>query len=121
MARDFALAFYKSAAWERARKLALVRSKGLCEECIKRGIIKPARLVHHKVPITPENVGDPTVTLSLDNLECLCLDCHADVHARMGTYGRLREPERARVAFDEGGNVVRLDSIGGLSNGGDEV
>lgn len=53
---------------------------GMCERCFYLGKLTPARVVHHKKHITPENVGDPKVTLAYDNLMRLCQDCHAYVH-----------------------------------------
>lgn len=116
MTQDFARRFYHSKAWERARRAALDRSHGLCEECIRRGLVRPAAIVHHRVPLTPDNIGDPSVTLGLDNLECVCRDCHAAEHVELGTYGRARPAERPRVAFDEAGNVVRLPEEGWLDD-----
>ena len=74
-------AFYRSWIWRRCRK-AFAESKGnLCERCMKRGIINPGSKdrpleVHHKVPLTADNVQDPEVALAWDNLELLCKDCH---------------------------------------------
>lgn len=116
MARDFARAFYKSKAWERARSVAVERAHGLCEQCLRRGIVRPGCIVHHKVPLTPENVGDPAISLNPDNLEYVCRDCHAAEHTELGTYGKAHAAERPRVAFDEFGNVVRLGT-GGLTDG----
>ena len=80
-------AFYKSWIWRRCRK-AFAESKGnLCERCMKRGIINPGEKdrpleVHHKVPLTADNVQDPEVSLAWDNLELLCKDCHDAERAR---------------------------------------
>lgn len=115
MARDFARAFYKSAAWARCRALVVARARGLCEECLRRGVVRPGRIVHHLVPLTPENVGDPSVTLDPAKLELVCEECHAAAHVELGTYGAPREAERPRVAFDGDGNVVRLGT-GGLTD-----
>ena len=120
MARDFARAFYRSHAWERTRSAALLRSHGLCEGCLRRGIVRPAKVVHHKVPLNPVNINDPAVSLGLDNLECLCQDCHAAEHTELGTYGKPHVAERPRVAFDEYGNVVRLGTGGLTPDGRDE-
>jgi len=59
-----------------------MEAKGnMCERCLKRGIIETGAKdrpleVHHKVPLTEENLRDPNITLSWDNLELLCKDCH---------------------------------------------
>jgi len=78
--QPFARAFYKSAAWEHCR-IAYMKSVGnLCEKCLAKGLITPATMVHHKIYITPENINDPSITLSNDNLQALCRQCHADAH-----------------------------------------
>ena len=48
---------------------------------MKRGIINPGSKeqpleVHHKKPITDENINDPKITLNWDNMELLCKQCH---------------------------------------------
>jgi len=85
------------------------RAGGLCERCLKQGEVKPAEVVHHKTPLTPENVDDPAVSLNPDNLVALCHDCHTEAHRRLGT-GAMngRKVEEPRVRFDEEGNVVKI-------------
>ena len=73
-------AFYTSRAWRKCRASFLVEKSGLCEVCLDKGLITPATEVHHKVRITPENLNDPRVTLSHDNLMALCDECHAEQH-----------------------------------------
>ena len=73
-------AFYKTRAWKRCRASYLASVGGLCERCLKRGLIVPADQVHHKIKITSDNLNDPAITLNHDNLEALCLDCHQDEH-----------------------------------------
>ncbi|MCI1244599.1 MAG: HNH endonuclease [Bacilli bacterium] len=36
--------------------------------------------VHHKVHLTPENVGDPEISINQENLMLLCNECHNKVH-----------------------------------------
>ena len=74
-------AFYVSWKWRKCRK-AFAESKGnLCERCMSRGLIQAGSKdrpleVHHKIPITADNVNDPMVTLNWENLELLCKECH---------------------------------------------
>lgn len=75
MAQKFSVSFYHSAAWKRARLEALKRD-GFC--CAKCG--KPAEEVHHKIPLTPANITDQSVSLDLENLVSLCFDCHQNEH-----------------------------------------
>ena len=78
--KEFAKAFYKSKEWERCRSGYIKYVGGLCERCLSRGDIVPGLIVHHKCYLTPENITDPAITLSYDNLELLCLDCHNKEH-----------------------------------------
>lgn len=74
-------AFYVSRKWRKCRK-AFANSKGnLCERCLKKGIIEPGSKerpleVHHKIPLTDQNITDPKVSLNWENLELLCKTCH---------------------------------------------
>lgn len=95
MAREFARRFYKSAAWQQARRLALIRDHGLCRT---PGCYMPAEEVHHIVELTPTNIGDPRISLSLDNLQSLCRECHMRIH-------RGEEADK-RYHFDKAGNLI---------------
>lgn len=72
--------FYKTSAWKKCRA-GYIKSVGrLCERCLAKGLIVPGYIVHHKIELTPENVTDPAVSLSYDNLEYLCQECHNKEH-----------------------------------------
>ena len=77
--------FYVSWQWRKCRK-AYAESKGnLCERCLKRGVIEPGSKdrpleVHHKIPLTADNIKDPKVALNWNNLELLCKNCHMEEH-----------------------------------------
>lgn len=102
MARDFAWAFYHSLPWKNTRKAYYDSVPGhLCEKCLKRGRYTPGQIVHHKVHLTPENIDDPEIALSFDNLELVCRKCHALEHPEI--YG---EAPTMRVVFDENGDVI---------------
>lgn len=94
LAREFARQFYKSAAWQQARRLALIRDHGLCQtpHCYM-----PAEEVHHIIELTPDNINDPRIALSLDNLTCLCRECHMRLH---------RGEAEERYHFDAAGNMI---------------
>lgn len=62
--------FYQSMAWRNLRAIKM-REQPLCEECMKKEIITPAKVVDHITPINKG--GDP---LSLLNLQSLCSQCH---------------------------------------------
>lgn len=118
MAREFARAFYHSKAWKQARD-AYVRSQhGICERCAKNGTLSKGEIVHHREHLTPENIGDPAVSLSPSNFELLCRKCHADEHPEI--YGRDDEGEPPRYAFDEFGDLVEIggkEILGGEQEG----
>lgn len=100
MAREFAYAFYHSAAWGRVRAQALARDHGLCQRCMSQGRVTPAVIVHHVKHITPANVNDPCIALDLGNLTSVCRECHAIIH------GFDHASTREDVAFDADGNLV---------------
>lgn len=92
--KEFARTFYKSKAWQNCRKTYAQSVGGLCEQCLKNGIYKAGEIVHHKTALTPDNIKDPDVSLSWDNLELLCRDCHAKAH---GSTKRYKVDEMGRV------------------------
>lgn len=80
MAKEWAKAFYNSTEWKVCREIYRARARGLCERCLKRGIVKPGEIVHHKTYLTPQNISDPSVTLNHNNLELVCRECHEAEH-----------------------------------------
>ncbi|MBQ7505321.1 MAG: HNH endonuclease [Ruminococcus sp.] len=68
--------FYNTKEWgalsERKRRLEHYE----CERCRVRGIYKQGRIVHHKKYLRLY----PELALDINNLECLCDDCHNDEH-----------------------------------------
>ena len=85
--------FYTSRAWRKARAAVLADRGGLCELCFRKGLIEPAVHVHHKEPLTADNVNDPFVTLDGRNLMALCEECHQAQHRtkrwRCDAFGRV--------------------------------
>ena len=68
----------------------------MCERCN----CKAGTIVHHKIYLTPDNINDPYITLSFENLELVCQDCHNNEHH--GT-----EAVANGLTFDENGELVR--------------
>lgn len=107
MARDFAQAFYHSAAWHQARELVLMRDRYQCVRC-KR----PAEEVHHIIRLNPDNIKDISITLNPDNLESLCGDCHKKEHeeervnASLKGTGKSYGDCREGFHFDKNGMLV---------------
>jgi 5-methylcytosine-specific restriction protein A len=54
-------------AWQKIRALKLARDP-LCEECLAKGIVKPAEQVHHEDENPHNNLKN--------NLKSLCVPCH---------------------------------------------
>lgn len=92
--REFAKAFYKSKAWQNTREAYAASVGRLCERCQRAGVYRAGEIVHHKQELTPENISDPEVSLSWDNLELLCRDCHGKAH---GAAKRYKVDEMGRV------------------------
>jgi 5-methylcytosine-specific restriction endonuclease McrA len=83
--------FYKSKEWQLARQIKITQANGKCERC---GMI--GQEVHHKNRLTVNNVMDTSVSVSLDNLELLCRDCHNKEHGRF----------KKEILFDADGNFT---------------
>ncbi len=77
-------AFYKSDAWVRLR-LYLIASRGnRCSECGEI-IARPIEIIgHHVTELTPENVGDHSISLNPELIRLVCFDCHQKLHSRFG-------------------------------------
>ena len=78
---------YNSREWRELRAAKLCSTNGLCEECLKQGIVTPARCVHHVVPIETARTKDEMKRLAFDvnNLLALCFACHARIHKELGS------------------------------------
>lgn len=107
MAREFAKSFYHSKEWKATRAAYFRYRNGLCEKCLSKGKLTAGEIVHHKEHLTPKTISNPTVTLSFANLELLCRQCHANEHPEINKQEVIQ-----RIAFDENGNTVRLESNG---------
>ena len=79
MAKAFAKRFYASAKWKRTQEAVMKAHNYVCQRCGR-----PAKIVHHKTWLTPENINDPNITLDWSNLEPLCQDCHNQEHQQNG-------------------------------------
>ncbi len=99
--KEFAESFYKSGKWRKCRtayiKQRIMIDGGYCEACrTNLGYI-----VHHKEPLTPENINDERITLSFENLRYDCKECHdrEEVH-------RFIKDKELKCQFDEYGNPI---------------
>lgn len=80
---------YNSKEWKELRAMKLRSTNGLCESCLKDGIVTPARCVHHVVPIETARTKTEMWHLAIDcgvqGLQALCFACHARIHKEMGS------------------------------------
>ncbi len=93
--KEWAKSFYKSKAWRDCRDAYFIYRHGLCERCGRPGLI-----VHHRIYLTPQNINDPNVTLSFENLELLCSSCHNNEH-------HSTDATAEGLLFDENGNLAK--------------
>ena len=88
MAKEWTNGFYTSKEWRKTRDAYYRIQCGRCERCMAEVLagarrvedINPGIIVHHKKELTPENINDPAVALSFDNLELLCDEHHNRQH-----------------------------------------
>lgn len=78
--------FYKSQQWQHVRDYVMKRDRMLCQDCLAKGLTVPAEEVHHIIPLQPENITDPSITLNENNLVSLCRECHRKRHGREKRY-----------------------------------
>lgn len=99
MAKEFAKDFYNSKTWRDTQRLYKQSKYGICERCKQ----PKGTIVHHKQYLTPYNINDLDVSLSFDNLELLCIDCHNKEHFEK--YSAVRED----VCFDALGRLIKKE------------
>ena len=95
--KEFARKFYLSTAWRETREYIYKRDMGLCVRCGR-----PGEIVHHKIHLTPHNIDNQSITLSEDNLELVCRECHAIEHEG-------QPATAAGLMFDDEGNLVERE------------
>jgi 5-methylcytosine-specific restriction endonuclease McrA len=96
--KPWAERFYNSDAWRSCRD-SFLKSKGyLCERCSTPDDPVTAKIAHHKTYLTKQNINDPYIALSWDNLEALCQDCHNKEHKAVHT--------PMRYQYDANGNLL---------------
>ena len=63
--------FYQSTKWRKVRKLIKIERMGICEECGG-----PGDEVHHKIPLSLQNIDNDSIAIDGSNLQLLCTSCH---------------------------------------------
>ena len=95
---------YNSKQWQELRIAKLRSTNGLCEECMKEGIVTSARCVHHVVPIETARTKDEMWRLAIDcglqGLQSLCFACHARIHKELGSNTAKIVKQRAEARQD---------------------
>lgn len=93
---------YNSREWKELRIAKIRSTNGLCEECLKEGIITSARCVHHVVPIETARTKEEMKRLAfdVDNLRALCFACHARIHKELGSNTAKIVRQRAEARQD---------------------
>ena len=95
---------YNSREWKELRIAKLRSTDGLCEECMKQGIVTAARCVHHVVPIETARTKDEMRRLAIDcglqGLKSLCFACHARIHKELGSNTAKIVRQRAEARQD---------------------
>lgn len=100
MAKEFSKRFYNSQRWQKTRA-AFLSAHPYCNRHELAGVIVPAEHVHHVIELDEENIKDPEITLSWDNLEALCHECHTKEHTAAAQCDD-------GLFFDSDGNILPL-------------
>ena len=105
MAKEFSRAIYNGRRWRKSAKAYAESRCYICERCRNKFARRDGKrkrwMVHHRQPLTKENVHDDLLVYGWDNLQLLCIECHNAVHGRADA-GR-------RMAFDADGNLVGFE------------
>ena len=86
-----------SKRWKQLRQWKLEQNP-LCELCEREGKVVSAIDVHHKVPVESARTPDEMERLAFDpnNLQALCIPCHAKVHREARSHTRRSHEQRER-------------------------
>ena len=91
--KEYAKDFYTGKQWKKISRLYMARQHYVCERCGGGGI---GKICHKKKNKTPRNIHKTAITRSIDNLECLCQECHNQEHSA----------KMSRAIFDGDGNMT---------------
>lgn len=118
--------FYQSKQW--IKLLQVIKSERLnesgeiiCEHC-GLPIVKAYDCIgHHKIELTPENVGDYNISLNPENIALVHHKCHNKIHNKLGYSGRkvyivYGSPLSGKTSYvnsvkNEGDLIVDMDNI----------
>lgn len=105
MAKEWAKPFYNSKGWKKCREGYIRSVQGLCESCLSKGRVRPGKICHHTIWLTPENITDANVSLNWQYLSYDCQDCHTREHQTVNA------AMADGLMFDSEGNVVRSGMV----------
>lgn len=91
---------YSSKKWQSIRSQVIQRDRGLCQICLKNKKLKPGYIVHHIIALTIQNMNNEAIAYGIDNMVCVCNDCHERIH------NRKVEATVEGVAFNKNGEVI---------------
>ena len=74
--------FYTSSQWRKFRKYIIDKNGGICNRCGTIFTDTSKLEVHHINYLRDEDYKNPTKTLSEDNVEVVCHQCHNEEHGR---------------------------------------
>lgn len=102
MAKEWAKPFYNSRAWRKCRDGYIKSVQGLCETCLSKSRVRPGKICHHTIWLTPENINDPNISLNWQYLRYDCQDCHNTEHHCSN------EPVADGLMFTESGDLIQI-------------
>lgn len=70
--------FYASGEWQALAERAREEQHNECQRCKAAGYYSPCEIVHHKKYVRKH----PELALDINNLECLCRNCHENEHKK---------------------------------------
>ncbi len=93
---------YNSKRWKELRVLKLQSTDGLCEVCMKDGIVTATNIVHHKHPIEESHSFQEMEHWAYmwENLLVVCQRHHAEAHRRIGSQTKEVVKQRAKQRQD---------------------
>lgn len=77
---------YNTSTWQKLRQ-SYMQQHPLCEECLKKGIIRSAKDIHHIISFmtTDDMCEREILAFDSSNLQALCRDCHCEKHNKKGS------------------------------------
>ena len=86
-------AFYTSKEWADFRQVIIAERADadgfVYDEITGKRIVKAYDIIlHHKIPLTLDNVNDANISLNPDNIQIVSFKTHNEIHERFGTWTR---------------------------------